>query len=289
MPWYLPVSAPVFWEEMRRRLRGSRGQALLFAYVALLIGGVLTATALQPSSTSSNPRQWPVFGQQLWHVFLLGQAGMLTLICPGLTAGAISREREQHSLEQLFLTPLSAWSLALGKYGGAVSQLLVVVLAGLPVSSLVFLYGGVSPREVILGYAMLLGIGLFYAALGFCLSCLNARATAATVWAYAVTALLIVGVPLCWVLLVFCFPELMQDTGGMLLLDPTTLLAVYILGQPPANLDTPLLSRLAVLLIETALLLCASIILLRRLRGGEPLKQRVTRWGRELIAKATVE
>ncbi len=67
----------------------------------------------------------------------------------------------------LCLSPIGTLSLTLDKYVGAIGQLLAVMLSGLPVISVVFVYGGVSPLEVAVGYLILLLSGLLDAALGF--------------------------------------------------------------------------------------------------------------------------
>ena len=158
MPWYLPIGHPVLWEEMRRRLRGARGYWVLFGYGLVLVLILTFFSALSNVAGSSianvtrGPREWPDFGHALWIAFLIGQMALMCLVCPGITAGAISTEREKGSLEMIYLSPIDTLSLTLDKYFGAVGQLLVVVLSGLPVIAVVFVYGGVSPLEVVVGY-----------------------------------------------------------------------------------------------------------------------------------------
>ncbi len=101
MPWYLPVHHPVLWDEMRRRLRGVRGYWVLLGYglVLVLILGFVSVLSNVSSAAMSDPIQgpkaWADFGKLLWHAFLIGQMALICLVCPGITAGAISSEREK--------------------------------------------------------------------------------------------------------------------------------------------------------------------------------------------------
>ena len=275
MPWYLPDRNPVFWEETRRRLRGGRGFLLLFAYVLLLIVGLLIATFLMAQGGGSDPRQWATFGHRLWLFFMIGQGIMLTLISPGLTASAISAERERHTLELLFITPLPTRTLALGKFLGAISQLLLVLLAGMPVVSVVFLYGGVSPLEVVEGYALLLATGLFYAAVGYLASCLCARLTPAIAWAYGLMLFMIIGVPAGLLLFILLFRDSMGTIGDWVihLLDPTVNYYLLTVGSPDTGADRALLIKILLLLGETGVLLLACHGLLQRLRGAAAFRR----------------
>jgi len=272
MAWYLPVRQPVLWEEMRRRLRGARGYWVLlgFGMTLILILGFLTVITLTgngPIDLSRGPKVWPEFGKTLWTWFLIAQLGLLVLISPGITAGAISTEREKGTLEAIFLTPLSTLTLAVGKFFGAIGQLLVVVLSGLPVIATVFSFGGVSPLEIALGYLVILGTGLLCAALGFLASCLFARTVSATVWAYGFMLFALAGLPLLFLFLSLIDPFFSTSVAESLLMpNPAICYAIYA-GDQPLEVWKPLLS----MLVTTIVVLIGCGIALYRLRGSSSL------------------
>lgn len=156
---------------------------MLLAYPLLLV--LLFIGMSMVLGVAAQPHEWPDFGSRLWWMALLPAQLLVTiLLCPGLTAAAISGERERGTLDLLFLTPISAPALVLGKFFGAIGQFLLVVFSGAPIVSVVFLYGGVTPADLALGLALLVATGVCYAALGFLASCLFRRTAVAMAWAY---------------------------------------------------------------------------------------------------------
>lgn len=195
----LPQRWPMFWEEVRRRMRGDRAFLVQLLYGVVLVLFLMGYASI--TGVGAAPREWSNFGRLLWHAFLLIQLIVMVLITPGLTAGALSTEREQGTLEQLFLTPMSTLALVAGKYLGALGQLVVLLLSGLPVVGMVFVYGGVSPAEMATGYLLVLATGFFYAAVGYLASCYFTRMAAAVAWAYGFMLICLFGLPLLFIVL----------------------------------------------------------------------------------------
>lgn len=272
MPWYLPVHHPLLWDELRRRLRGARGYWVLFGYGMVLVL-ILSCSSVFPWFNSSyaalnqDPKEWPDFGHTLWLAFLIGQMALICLVSPAITAGVISSEREKGTLELLCLSPISTLSLTLDKYFGAVGQLLMLVLCGLPVISVVFVYGGVSPLEVVLGYLVILLSGLYYAALGFLASCLFRRTVVATIWAYGFLIIALVGLPLLYWIIYLIDPSFSSDTCEVLLAsNPLTFLVMYT-SDKFGDLWQPLL----VMALECSVVLAASVLVMLRVRRTRSL------------------
>ena len=75
------------------------------------------------------------------------QLGLVLFISPGLTAGVISTEREKQTLPILLTTSQSSFQIISGKLLSSIAFLLLLIFAGLPIYSLVFLFGGISPMD----------------------------------------------------------------------------------------------------------------------------------------------
>ena len=69
----------------------------------------------------------------------------------------------------------------LGKLASALSWILLLLLASIPVTALVFTFGGVAPDDMVRGYLVLLVTAIFYGSLGLFVSALVKRTQAATV------------------------------------------------------------------------------------------------------------
>lgn len=266
---YLPIRLPVFWEETRRRLRGGRSFAVLAAFIGALLALLLFLVLTDPLTSDSTA--WPEFGRRLWHLVFFGQLIVLVLIAPGITAGSVSAEREHGTLDLLFLTPQSTLALVAGKFLGAVAQTVMVILAGLPVVSVVFVFGGVSPWEVAGRYAFILTCALFYAALGFLASCLCRRVGPAVAWAYGFMLIFTLGVPLLAILSIIF--DYFAPTGSTQWLSALAgpLAMLFDTIEKMQNTDTALFGPvfwggLIGTVVEILVILTVCIFLLRRLR-----------------------
>lgn len=196
MRWYLPDSNPMLWDELRRRLRGGQSYLITAIYVTVFSGVLLGMTYMVRPGV--DPADWPDFGRTLWLYVMLGQLVLTIITAPGLTATAFTAERERQTLDALLLTRISSRALAVGKLLGATMQLWLIVLAGLPVVSIVlFIYGGVAPYEVILSYLLVLAAGMYCAAQGLMVSCKSASTPEALAKAYPHALLALLVISLC--------------------------------------------------------------------------------------------
>ena len=177
--------AAVGVKELRGRMRGKRAFVILTVYLLLVAGFAWMLAALAErtytagfgSSFSASSE----IGRQLFTgiVFLLT---LVTLIlAPASTSGAISLEREKQTLDLLVTTPISSLAIVLGKLLSALSWILLLLLASIPVVALVFTFGGVGPEDVLRAYAVLLATAVCYGAIGLFVSALVKRTQAATV------------------------------------------------------------------------------------------------------------
>ncbi len=101
-------------------------------------------------------------------------------LAPAATAGAISLEREKQTLDMLIATPITSMAIVLGKLLSALTYVFLLIVASVPLTAVVFVYGGVSPEDVLKGYAVLLATALGLGAFGLFCSSLVKRTQAAT-------------------------------------------------------------------------------------------------------------
>ena len=118
---------------------------------------------------------------------------MLILIMPALTAGSISGERERQTLDLMLTTCMTPADIVLGKLYTAMGTMFLMVISSLPILAMVFVYGGVTVSDLLLLVCCFFAAALLVGSIGLCCSALFRRTTAATVAAYAVTAVLTAG------------------------------------------------------------------------------------------------
>lgn len=140
---------PVLLKELKLRFRFFKSiTGMLFYLLALtvVVGGfLLVVTQLSGNGSYMRPDE----SFYLFLVLSVMQMGLVLFITPGLTAGAISSEREKQTLNMLLMTTQSSWQIVLGKLTSSIAFLGFLLMAGLPIYSLVFLFGGVSPMQLV--------------------------------------------------------------------------------------------------------------------------------------------
>lgn len=123
-------------------------------------------------------------GYQLFLKFCVAQAFFIVAVLPALAAGTLAQERERGTLESFLLTPLTPAEIVWGKAAGVLCYGGLLLAATLPLTSLSFLLGGVSPADVITAYILLLALSAFVVGFGLYCSARWTNAVRATVACY---------------------------------------------------------------------------------------------------------
>jgi ABC-type transport system involved in multi-copper enzyme maturation permease subunit len=243
---------PIIIKELRSRMRGGRAFIALTA-VLLVLGSVSYALYRMILATSgyATPALSPRIGQALFLGLACLELLAICLVTPAVTAGAVSGEHEGLTFEMLLTTPLSAGSILWGKLFSALSYVFLVIFAAIPMSSLVFIFGGVSPRDMLKALLILLATAVFLGTVGVFFSVWLRRTARATVLSYVVVLLLLAGT-----LFTYLLVSLLQDapaSGWILAPNPiSALISALSLSGPSAGMrvsaSSPLLGGLGELL-----------------------------------------
>jgi len=172
-------------KELRGRMRGRRAFVVLTVHL-LLVGGFawMVETFAERSVTSGFGGTLSAsadIGRQLFTALMLLLTLIVLVLAPASTAGAISLEREKQTLDLLATTPISSLAIVLGKLLSALSWVFLLLLASIPVSALVFTFGGVAPDDLVRGYLVLVVSAIGFGSVGLFVSALVKRTQAATV------------------------------------------------------------------------------------------------------------
>ena len=172
-------------KELRGRMRGRRAFIIITIHLLLVAGFAwMVETLMERTLTGGFGSTFSAsadIGRALFVAMLILLTLIVLVLAPASTAGAISLEREKQTLDLLATTPISSLSIVLGKLVSALSWILLLLLASIPVTALVFTFGGVGPDDMAKGYIVLLVTALFYGAVGLFVSALVKRTQAATV------------------------------------------------------------------------------------------------------------
>jgi ABC-type Na+ efflux pump, permease component len=183
-------------KEMRLRLRRERTVWIMVVY--LLIMGLLGWLFLNSASStyaSANGPGISAIGTNLYTILSQLQLFLIIFITPSFTAAAINGEKERQTYDMLRSSRLSPRSLLLGKLSAGLLHTLLLIAATIPLFSLVFFFGGISPDQIGSAIAIYIVTALWVGTVSMLCSLLFLRPAVSTAIAYMINML--------WVLLPF--------------------------------------------------------------------------------------
>lgn len=221
---------PIAVKEIRSRMRGPRAFITL-TLVLLIIGGIMYGVlqiilANARYSTVLSPR----VGQALFATLAYLELFSICAITPAVTSGAISGEKEKLTYEMLMATPLSPTSILWGKLVSALSYVFLLLLAGIPLASMIFIFGGVAPGEMFKVFLVLLVIAVSLGVLGVFMSTLFSRTGRATVASFLVVVAAMLG-PLFIAVLYTALRQGQEPPRWILIPSPVSALAAALTGS----------------------------------------------------------
>lgn len=180
---------PVVTRDFRTRMRGWKAYGIMGTYIVFL-AAVLLITMWGMWQSLSGPQSFATsiinarIGQHLFTSLTVTQAILLTLIIPSLTSGSITQELEKKTMDMLAITRLTAGKLVLGRQLSAFLYASMLLGCSLPLAGLCMMFGGISPAEIAITYALFVSWSFMFTAGGVFWSSLCNRTAAATLWAY---------------------------------------------------------------------------------------------------------
>ncbi|HUP82569.1 MAG TPA: ABC transporter permease subunit [Candidatus Limnocylindria bacterium] len=205
-------------KELRGRMRGRRAFVVLTVYLMLLgfFAFAIYVYLKQQAATSSNlggfPQPdtgfpgWPGgqtlsngtalsagIGHGIFGGLLFLETLLVLVLAPAFTTGAISLEREKQTLDLLVTTPLSTLGMVIGKLFSALVYVFLLIIASIPLASLVFVFGAVGPDDLVRAYVFLFALAFGMGALGLFVSALVKRTQTATVITFVLVLVLSIG------------------------------------------------------------------------------------------------
>ena len=202
--------ATIMSKELRSRFRGRRAFIVLTIYLAALAliayGAYLSAgqnAVAQPQlgfdgTVFTGPNASALIGQAIFSLLSVFQLMLVAFLAPAFTTGAISLEREKATFDLLITTPLRPGAIVVGKLLSALAFVVLLILAGIPVSALVLMYGGASIEDILRAQVVLLVSAVGFGVIGLFCSALIKRTQSATVIAYSTVLFLTVGTFFIW-------------------------------------------------------------------------------------------
>jgi len=178
---------PVMMKELRGRMRGFRAFGVLTIYLSLMGGIALLLYLIYGSVVRATGS---AAAGEIGRVLFFGIIGiellLILFIAPAFTAGAITGERERQTYDLLQTTLLAKATFVIGKLESALAYIILLLLSGIPLQSLAFLFGGVSEGEIAIALAILVATAILFGTVGMYFSAALDRTLLASARAYGV-------------------------------------------------------------------------------------------------------
>ncbi|MBV9258624.1 MAG: ABC transporter permease, partial [Ktedonobacteraceae bacterium] len=171
-------------KELRLRMRRERTIWLIVLYILLmgLIGWFFIGRF--SNFNGSGTMTLNDIGTYLYMLLSIVQLFLIIFITPAFTATAINGEKERQTFDLLLCSRISAFSLIGGKLVAGLVNAFLLIAAAIPLFSLVFFFGGISPFQIISALLIFISTTLITGTFSLFCSTLIARPAVSTSVAY---------------------------------------------------------------------------------------------------------
>ncbi|MBL8799012.1 MAG: ABC transporter permease subunit [Planctomycetia bacterium] len=155
---WLKLFGPVLFYDMVRVSRRSR----YFIFRALYVTGLLLILSwvwlvwrwdYNYMQGGNAIRMMAAFAEVLFYTFMIVQLSLSAILTPAYVAGSIAEEKDRKTLEFLLATDLRNREIVLSKLAARIANLMMIVLAGLPVLAFLQFFGGIDPDLLLASFA----------------------------------------------------------------------------------------------------------------------------------------
>ncbi|MGH7177824.1 MAG: ABC transporter permease, partial [Tepidisphaeraceae bacterium] len=153
--WRLLPANPILLRVVEAAGKKRRDLFIRCAYLGLLLllvcfrlitsGSAVTGTSLSDLSEAS---------RQIFQSMSYLQLGLVAMLAPIFTAGAITQERDSQTYDILLSTPLTNGQIVLGSLLSRLFFVIALLISGIPIFSVTQIFGGVAIRSITMSFAI---------------------------------------------------------------------------------------------------------------------------------------
>jgi ABC-type transport system involved in multi-copper enzyme maturation permease subunit len=191
---------PVLKKELKVRTRSWRMPVTISLYLFLICGflGLIASQMVFGYRYYRGIRVEEL--KALYAAITIFQLILIAFIIPATTASSICGEKERRTFDLLLCTRLSSLSIVLGKLSAALSLMVLLLIVTIPIFSIFFLFGVITPGSVLLLFAYYLVTALLFGSIGIFSSAFFRKTTSSTVFTYFFVLMLMFGTGFCLII-----------------------------------------------------------------------------------------
>src|SRR4051812_11866871 len=153
--WRLLPANPILLRVVETGGKRKRDFFICCGYLGLLV--LLGVFSLVPSSTGMNGASLADLtktSSKIFEQMSYLQLGLVALLAPIFTAGAITQEKDSQTYDILLATPLTNGQIVLGSLMSRLFFVIALLISGIPIFSVTQIFGGVAIRSIVLSFAI---------------------------------------------------------------------------------------------------------------------------------------
>src|SRR3954468_9951051 len=153
--WRLVPANPILLRVVETGGKRKRDLFIRCGYLGLLV--LLVVFSLMTSSTAISGASLSDLTKTSSRIFAqmsFLQLGLVALLAPIFTAGAITQEKDSQTYDILLATPLTNGQIVLGSLMSRLFFVIALLISGIPVFSVTQIFGGVAINAIVLSFAI---------------------------------------------------------------------------------------------------------------------------------------
>jgi ABC-type transport system involved in multi-copper enzyme maturation permease subunit len=131
--------------------------------------------------------------EAIFATFITTQVVAVLALTPAMVAGTIADEKQRKTLHYLLASQLTSLEIVGGKLAARLLQLVVLVMVGLPIMSMISLFGGLDPPLILAAFLGTVTTAFCLASLSILVSTVSKRARDAIITVYVLEVLWLAG------------------------------------------------------------------------------------------------
>src|SRR4051812_11011485 len=154
--WRLVPANPILLRVVESGGRRRRDLFIRCAYLGLLVFVVLMSLISSNTSVGQGTslNDLAKMSAQIFQRMSYLQLGLVALLAPIFTAGAITQEKDSQTYDILLSTPLTNGQIVLGSLLSRLFFVIALLVSGIPIFSITQIFGGVSINSIVKSFAI---------------------------------------------------------------------------------------------------------------------------------------
>src|SRR5438552_5563094 len=150
--WRLVPANPILLRVVEAGGKRRRDLFVRCGYLALLILVVIFALVGAGSVGGASLGELAKVSARMFQQMSYLQLGLVALLAPVFTAGAITQEKDSQTYDILFSTPLTNGQIVLGSLLSRLFFVVALLVSGIPIFSITQIFGGVAIRSIVMSF-----------------------------------------------------------------------------------------------------------------------------------------